>query len=116
MVKKPVLFLLHIKDATELIAEYLGNYTFDQFKTDHKTQDAVIRQLEIIGEATTNLENNFKADHPEIPWTAISDFRNVLAHEYWDIDAEIVWKAVTSEAPELKKALLSILEALESSN
>ena len=75
MVKKPVLFLLHIKDATELIAEYLGNYTFDQFKTDHKTQDAVIRQLEIIGEATTNLENNFKADHPEIPWTAISDFR-----------------------------------------
>ncbi len=53
-----------------------------EFTADHKTQDAVIRQLEIIGEATAQLESDFKTDHPEIPWREISDFRNVLAHEY----------------------------------
>lgn len=112
MAKTPAPFLLHIKDAIELISGYIEVYTFDQFKIDHKTQDAVIRQLEIIGEAATNLESDFKANHPEIPWTAITSFRNVLAHEYWDIDIEIVWKAATKEAPELKRALLPIIESL----
>src|SRR5471030_3027135 len=109
MVKSPIPFLLHIKDAINLITTYIGEMTLDQFKEDHKTQDAVIRQLEIIGEAASKLEINTKTDYPEIPWREITDFRNVLAHEYWDIDLEIVWKAATLEIKELKQALIPII-------
>ncbi|HCS79294.1 TPA: hypothetical protein DIV55_06180 [Patescibacteria group bacterium] len=109
MVKTPTPFLLHIKDAIDLIETYIAGYTFEQFSADHKTQDAVIRQLEIIGEATVHLEHDFRASMPEISWREISDFRNVLAHEYWNIDLEIVWKAATIEIQELKRAILPIV-------
>ena len=66
-------------------------------------------QLEIIGEATVHLEHDFRASMPEISWREISDFRNVLAHEYWNIDLEIVWKAATIEIQELKRAILPIV-------
>ncbi len=109
MDKNPSLFLLHIKDAIDAIESYIKNYDYVKFHTDNKTQDAVIRQLEIIGEATTNLEHNFKNKHSEIPWREISDFRNVLAHEYWDVDDQIVWKAATEDIKILKKALIQII-------
>lgn len=112
MVKKPIPFLLHIQDAIELITSYITGYTFKQFQVDRKTQDAVIRQLDIIGEATAQLESDFVTNNPEIPWREISDFRNVLAHEYWNIDLEIVWKAATEEIQVLKRALLPIIEKL----
>ncbi|OGG14062.1 hypothetical protein A3D77_00960 [Candidatus Gottesmanbacteria bacterium RIFCSPHIGHO2_02_FULL_39_11] len=112
MDKAPTPYLLHIRDSIELIALYIKNYTFEKFKSDRKTQDAVIRQLEIIGEATTHLEAGFKTDHPEIPWKEIAGFRNVLAHQYWDIDMDIVWKASTKEILELKTALLPIINRL----
>lgn len=110
MAKSPIPYLLHIRDAIETITGYIDNFNFDQFKSDQKTQDAVIRQLEIIGEAAAKLENELKAEHPEIPWREIADFRNVLAHEYWDIDVEVVWKVATEEVLDLKKALLPILQ------
>ncbi len=68
--------------------------------------------MEIIGEATSNLENNFKKTYPEIPWRDIADFRNVLAHEYWDVDLEIVWRAVKEDIKVLEVALLPILAEL----
>lgn len=88
MVKAARPYLLHIDDAIKLIQEYTGDFTFVQFKSDRKTIDAVVRQLEIIGEAAGHLEQDFKSNHPEIPWREIIDFRNVLAHEYWDVDVE----------------------------
>jgi|SRR3989344_1156292 len=113
MAKEPLPLLLHIQDAINLITAYIEDYTFDQFKADRKTLDAVIRELEIIGEAAGKLENDFKESYPSIPWRVITDFRNVLAHEYWDIDIEIVWKAATIEIKELKATLLPIIESLE---
>lgn len=113
MAKTQIPFLLHIRDAINLIVTYIGDDTLEQFKSDRKTQDAVIRQLEIIDEATTNLESDFKALHPEIPWREIGDFRNVLAHEYWDIDIEIVWKAATKEVTDLNHAILPIIKSLK---
>ncbi len=109
MVKDPHVFLAHIIEAVGLIESYVAGVTFEQFEHDTKTRDAVIRQLEIIGEAVSNLEQDFRSEYAEIPWREISDFRNVLAHEYWDIDIEIVWKAATEEAPELKKAIIHII-------
>ncbi len=116
MAKSAIPFLLHIRDAIKTIEKYIGNYSFNEFKTDQKTQDAVIRQLEIIGEATSKLVDEMRNEHPEIPWRDISDFRNVLAHEYWDIDIEIVWKAATEEIQDLKNALLPILENQKDDN
>jgi len=109
MDKTPAVFLLHIRDAIYLIEEYVANYSFDQFVYDTKTQDAVIRQLEIIGEATRNLEEDFKKENDDIPWQQISDFRNVLAHEYWDIDLEIIWKALQEDIVALKTSILPLL-------
>lgn len=108
MVKAPAPYLLHIQEAIGFIESYINGITFDQFKEDHKTQDAVVRQLEIIGEAASKLEDNTKLNYPEIPWREIADFRNVLAHEYWDVDLDIVWKAVSVEMKVLKDALAPI--------
>lgn len=113
MVKTPTVFLLHIRDAIIQIEEYVEGYSFEKFTQDRKTQDAVIRQLEIIGEATTNLEETFKDKNSEIPWREIADFRNVLVHEYWEVDLEIVWKAVQEDVRALKEALLPIISTLE---
>ncbi len=71
--------------------------------------DAVVRNLEIIGEACSHLEEEFKDTHPNIPWAQIIGMRNKLAHEYWDIDIDIVWQAATIEAPQLQKQLLDLL-------
>lgn len=110
MDKLPTVFLLHIRDSINQIEEYVAGFSYEQFFNDKRTQDAVIRQLEIIGEATTNLEAEFKHQNAEIPWREISDFRNVLAHEYWDVDLAIVWKTVHEDVPNLKDALLSFFK------
>lgn len=110
MDKSPTVFLLHIRDSINQIEEYVVGLSYEQFLDDKRTQDAVIRQLEIIGESTTNLEDEFKHQNAEIPWREISDFRNVLAHEYWDVDLAIVWKAVNEDVVVLKKALLPLIQ------
>jgi uncharacterized protein with HEPN domain len=110
MDKTPKIFLLHILDAISQIEQYVSGLSYDEFALDRKTQDAAIRQLEIIGEASRNLENSFKENRPEIPWREIADFRNVLAHEYWDIDLDIIWKAINDDVPNLKKALSPLIE------
>lgn len=109
MDKSTTVFLLHIRDAIHQIEEYIANYSYQQFLEDKKTQDAVIRQLEVIGEATSNLEDTFKKENSQIPWREISDFRNVLAHEYWDVDLAIVWKAIHEDVSALKVALLPLI-------
>lgn len=111
MDKNPVLFLLHIRDAIEQIESYVSGYSYEKFIGDQKTQDAVIRQLEIIGEATTNLEDTFKKQASEIPWREISDFRNVLAHEYWDIDLDIVWETINNDMKILKESITLLIES-----
>ena len=113
MDKTPKVFLQHILDAIIQIESYLEGFDYDKFLSDKRTQDAVIRQLEIIGEATSNLEEDFRSGYPQIPWREISDFRNVLAHEYWDVDLEIVWKAASQEIQELKNSLSSVVSDIE---
>lgn len=109
MDKTPAIFLLHIRDAINKIEKYVLAYSYEQFLEDEKTQDAVVRQLEIIGEATINLDDAFKNDNVDIPWREISDFRNVLAHEYWDVDLEIIWRTIHEDLVALKTALIPII-------
>lgn len=110
MDKVPIVFLLHIRDSIFQIESYVAGYSYDQFLKDRKTQDAVIRQLEMIGEATSNLTSTFKKSNPEIPWREIADFRNVLAHEYWDVDMEIVWNTIQEDLSTLKDSVIPLTE------
>jgi len=99
-------YLSHIKEAIRTIQEYVKDIDFDQFSQDRKTQDAVIRQLEIIGEASTKITDDFIKANPKIPWREIKDFRNKLIHDYWEVDLELIWNVVLQDIPMLEKLLL----------
>jgi len=91
------------------IAEYIEGYSFLEFKKDQKTVDAVIRNFEIIGEASRNLPPEFKSEHPEIPWNEMYLLRNKVTHEYFGIDYEIIWDVASNYLPENKKQIENIL-------
>jgi uncharacterized protein with HEPN domain len=93
--KQSKILIDHIIEALDKIETYIQGYSKDDFVNDNKTQDAVIRQLEIIGEASSKLEDSFTKSYPEIPWRAIKNFHNRLIHEYWFLDLEIIWNVVT---------------------
>lgn len=112
MQKSPNPYVQHIIDAAVQITEYVSNLGEQEFRQNRLVQDAVIRQLEVIGEACSKLEKNFRETHPKIPWTQIMGMRNKLAHEYWDVDLSIVWQAATQESQTLKKQLLELLNQL----
>ncbi len=94
------------------IAEYLEGYTFDQFKKDYKTVDAVIRNFEIIGEASKNLPNHIKEKNPDIPWAEMYLLRNTVSHEYFGIDYEIIWDVCINHLPENRLQIQLIIESL----
>jgi uncharacterized protein with HEPN domain len=99
--KRDEVYLGHIADACTRIFEYVAGMDPQAFGADRRTQDAVVRQLEIIGEASRNLSEPFQADHPEIPWRAIVGMRNRIVHEYMAIDLDVVWDAVSIDLPPL---------------
>lgn len=95
------LWLSDIDEACARVTEYTAGMTPDQFVTDRKTLDAVIRNLEIIGEAVKQLPDDFRAQHPQVPWRKIAGLRDILAHTYFGIDEQIVWDVVVTKVPEL---------------
>jgi uncharacterized protein with HEPN domain len=80
------------------------------FERDELIQVWIIHHLQIIGEAASAMSQNFIADYPEIPWQDMSDFRNILVHEYFRVDTEIVWNVITKELPGLKNKVRSMSE------
>ena len=104
--KVPEPFLANIIEASEKIGQLLDGFTKDKFGKDERTQLAVIKLLEIIGEACTHLTEDFRKTKPDIHWRKIIDMRNRLTHVYWDIDLNIVWKTATERIPELHTNLV----------
>lgn len=104
------LYLQHILDAINKIEEYVsvGHETF--ISTSH-WQDAVIRQLEIIGEATKKLSDDLRVEYPEIPWKRIAGLRDILIHDYMGVDLPAVWEITQKNLPDLKQQIQIILSA-----
>jgi uncharacterized protein with HEPN domain len=89
-----------LSNATQRIGDYLRGMSFREFERDTKTQDAVIRNLEIIGEAVKLLSEEFKRKHPEVPWKQMVGMRDVIIHRYFGAALDIVWRVATKDLPE----------------
>ena len=111
MKKDSEVFLAHILDSIHLIEEYSINVTPTKFHKNRALQDAIIRRLEIIGEAVKNLPTSFKTKYPDIPWKQMAGMRDILIHEYFDVDLFLTWKVVKQEIPLIKEKLLAILSS-----
>lgn len=105
-------YFLHIRDAVKKILQYTHSGK-EAFLADTMMQDAVVRNLEIIGEALKNVSENFTAAHPDVPWKKMMGMRNKLIHEYFGVDLEIVWKVVERELPDFQARIDAILTKLE---
>jgi len=106
------LYLDDILSAITAIKEFTKDMTFADFQNDRKTVDAVIRNLEIIGEAANNIPQELKNNYPTIPWRDMISMRNKIMHEYFGVDTEIMWKTIQDDLPPLKTKI----EALSSSS
>jgi uncharacterized protein with HEPN domain len=109
-------YLGHILEAIARIHEYLEDVDEVGFLSNRLIQDAVIRNFEIIGEASKNVERvapDFLAAHPELPLSFAYDMRNILAHGYYKVDLSVVWKTVERDLPYLREQVLSAIKDLE---
>ena len=104
------LFVEDILESIELIENYIGNLEFNDFSKDRKTIDAVVRNFEIIGEASKYIPDYIKEKHADVDWIGIVGLRNRIAHEYFGISLEIVWNIVKQELPKLQNQMKQILE------
>lgn len=104
-------YLDYILQAIARIKSYTHDMTEAVFLCDEKTQDAVIRNIEIVGEAARNVERNhpdFAAQYSDVPWAIAYEMRNALAHGYFKVDFEIVWKTIENDLPGLERQILLI--------
>ena len=104
------MYLEDIQLSMSRISEYIDNLDFITFKRDYKTVDAVIRNFEIIGEASKNLPDFIRDKYPSIPWKEMYYLRNKVSHEYFGIDYEIIWDVATYYLPDNKAVIDRIVE------
>ncbi len=108
MKKDPKIFLEHILESIDWIERYISGLSDEEFMKSSEKQDAVIRRLEIIGEAVKNIPDDFKNSHKEIEWKKIAGMRDILIHEYFGVDMELVWNTAKEILPELRKEIEKI--------
>lgn len=103
------LYLQDILECCENIKDYIGNMSFAEFSADKKTIDAVVRNLEIIGEAVKSVPLEILQIKPQIEWKKIARFRDVIVHHYFKVDLEIVWDIIKNHLPKLETATGELL-------
>ena len=106
----------YIQDILEALGEvedFTTGMQFEDFVEDKKTINAVVRSLEVIGEAAKKMPDSMREKYPEIPWKRMTGMRDKLIHEYFGIDLEIVWEVVTNELPPIKPLIQKVVENIE---
>lgn len=109
MKKDDTVYLRHILDAIAQIEEYLKGVSREKFLNNHLLQDGVVRELEIIGEASRNLTDEFREKHSHVPWGQIISLRNRITHAYFDVNLDIVWEITQNDLPMLKPQVERLL-------
>lgn len=102
-------YLQDIADAADKIAQFIAGMSYAQFVKDTKTSYAVIRALEVIGEAAKQVPSSIKADYPKVPWREIAGIRDKLIHDYFGVNLEVVWKTAIEDVPNLGLQMRRIL-------
>jgi|SRR3989344_620036 len=102
------LFIEDIINSIKNIEEFSKNLNKEKFSKDKLRQSAIIRQLEIIGEAVKNIPSNFREKYPQIAWKDIAGFRDILSHSYFGINLERVWNIIINDLPKLKKEIKEV--------
>ncbi len=108
MSRRSQLRVQDILDAIDRIGSYVAGMDYEHFLTDRKTQDAVTRNIEIVGEAARALPEDFKERHADVPWGEIVAMRNVVVHQYFGILPEVVWDVVKNELPALRSQIAGL--------
>jgi len=106
-------FLKDVKEAIRRTECYIGKMNYEEFLQDIKTQDAVVRNLEIIGEAVKNLSSDFKKTHKDIDWKKIAGLRDKIIHYYFGVKWDVVWSIINEKIPDLKDKIETILKEIE---
>jgi uncharacterized protein with HEPN domain len=101
--------LTDIQEAIRRITSYTSEMSYETFMVDTKTQDAVIRNLEIMGEATKNISSTLRAKYPLLPWKGMAGIRDRLIHNYFGVNLDIVWSVVSTELPDLARQIDTLL-------
>ena len=105
-------YLCHIVEAIDRIHRYVDDMTELTFLEDEKTQDAVVRNFEILGEAAHNIEvfhGDFATSHPQVPWALMYTMRNRVSHGYFKVDYELVWKTIHADLPDLRSQVAALI-------
>lgn len=106
-------YLADILDAMEKAAQFVHGMTLEQFVKDSKTVFAVIRALEVIGEATKNIPQPVRDSHPELPWRDMAGMRDKLVHDYFGVNLVVIWKTVHEDLPNLEPGIRRLLAEAE---
>ncbi len=110
MLKSPLEPPRHIRDEGDYLTRRTTDLTRDEFLANEDLKRAFVRSLEIIGEATKQVPQQFREEHPELPWRLMAGMRDRLIHDYGGVDYEIVWQTITDDVPNLLERLTGILE------
>ncbi len=106
-------YVKDILDSINDVEEFTTGMNFEDFQKDKKTINAVIRSLEIIGEAAKKIPVSLRRKYPQVPWKLMAGMRDKLIHEYHGVDLEIIWTVVREELPKLRPHIRNVLENLE---
>lgn len=109
--KDRLIFMLAANDCIQSIEEYIQGYDLEQFLQDKKTQDAVIRNLEVLGQTVKDFGvDDLKQDYPDVPWSQVAGMRNIIAHEYLGLDLHIIWETASNQLTPVKLAIQAIIK------
>jgi len=111
VLRDPLLFLEEIVASCEKILRFTDGKTFEQFRSNEETFDAVCRNLELIGEGVKHVPEDLRARHPAIDWRRVAGLRDVLAHGYFALEPEMLWTAVQRHVPQLLETVPTVIAA-----
>ncbi len=110
MIRNVELYVKDIVEFMERAEEYIDGYSIEEFLNDKKTSDAVIRFIEVIGEASKNIPHTIRREFPSIPWRDMAGMRNKVIHSYFVVDFENVWLVVKEDIPIIKPKIKEVLD------